>query len=194
MTSIPTRCAGAAWLPDAHTFYSQHHGWLFGWLRKKLGCGHNAADLVQDTFLRVLMAQPGPGRDHDNRGDRSAGTPAPQALHALREPRAYLTTVASRLLLNHYRRLSLERAYLDALALVPEVHAPSPEQRLLTLETLQEIDAMLDALPAKARTAFLLAQFEGLAYDDIAVRLQVHVRTVKRYMAMAFEECILLAI
>lgn len=178
MTPIATYCAGSAWPQDADVFYHQHHGWLFGWLRKKLGCGHNAADLAQDTFLRVLIAP---------RADHSAAAPA------LREPRAYLTTVASRLLLNHYRRLSLERAYLDALALVPEAHAPSPEQRLLTLETLHEIDAMLDALPAKARTAFLLAQFEGLTYDDIAGRLQVHVRTVKRYMAMAFEECILLA-
>lgn len=167
--------------PDAGTFYSQHHGWLFGWLRKKLGCGHNAADLAQDTFLRVLVTPREEG-----------GAPA-APLQALREPRAYLTTVASRLLLNHYRRLSLERAYLEALALLPEAHAPSPEQRLTTLETLQQIDAMLDALPAKARTAFLLAQFEGLTYDDIAERLNVHVRTVKRYMAQAFEECIMLA-
>nr|WP_315250288.1 sigma-70 family RNA polymerase sigma factor [uncultured Duganella sp.] len=163
---------------DADAFYSQHHGWLFGWLRKKLGCGHNAADLTQDTFLRVLLAP---------------RTEVVAPLQALREPRAYLTTVASRLLLNHYRRLSLERAYLQALALLPEAHAPSPEQRLMTLQTLQEIDAMLDRLPHKARTAFLLAQFEGLSYDDIATRLNVHVRSIKRYMALAFEECIMLA-
>lgn len=182
MTFTSIHRAGPAWPPDSSTFYGQHHGWLLGWLRKKLGCGHHAADLAQDTFLRVLIT---PRADECDR--------AQQLLPALREPRAYLTTVASRLLLNHYRRLSLERAYLEALAQVPETHAPSPEQQLLTLQTLHEIDAMLDALPAKARTAFLLAQFEGMAYDDIAARLQVHVRTVKRYMAMAFEECILLA-
>lgn len=192
MNPIATYCADSAWPQDADVFYRQHHGWLFGWLRKKLGCGHNAADLAQDTFLRVLIA---PRTEHGAAAPAHHGAvgQAPPPLHALREPRAYLTTVASRLLLNHYRRLSLERAYLDALALVPEAHSPSPEQRLLTLETLHEIDAMLDALPAKARTAFLLAQFEGLTYGDIADRLQVHVRTVKRYMAMAFEECILLA-
>jgi len=165
---------------DVHTLYADHHGWLFGWLRKKLGCGHHAADLTQDTFVRILTAQD----KRDELGWQDA----------LREPRAYLTTVAGRVLLNHYRRLSLERAYLDALALVPDMHAPSPEDRLIILETLHEIDAMLDALPHKARVAFLLAQFEGLSYVEIAERINVSVRTVKRYMAQAFEECLVLGL
>ncbi len=159
---------------QVHTLYSDHHGWLFGWLRKKLGCAHHAADIVQDTFLLVLTA-------HDRRGDLG-----------MREPRAYLTTVAGRVLLNHYRRLSLERAYLEALALVPDMYAPAPEERLIILETLHQIDLMLDALPYKARMAFLLAQFEGLTYAEIGERLDVSVRTVKRYMAQAFEECIMM--
>ncbi|WP_188380611.1 sigma factor [Oxalicibacterium faecigallinarum] len=34
--------------------YSQHHGWLLRWLRGKLRCADQAADLAQDTFLRLL--------------------------------------------------------------------------------------------------------------------------------------------
>lgn len=34
--------------------YQDHHGWLHGWLRKKLGCSHQAADLAHDTFMRLL--------------------------------------------------------------------------------------------------------------------------------------------
>lgn len=165
---------------EVQTLYADHHGWLFGWLRKKLGCAHHAADLAQDTFVRILTAQ----------DKRDALTPH----DTLREPRAFLTTVAGRVLLNHYRRLSLERAYLEALAMVPDMHAPSPEDRLIILETLHQIDAMLDALPHMARMAFLLAQFEGLSYAEIAERLQVSTRTVKRYMAQAFEECIVLGL
>ena len=37
------------------------------------------------------------------------------------EPRAFLTTVAKRVLFNYYRRQDLERAYLDALAQMPGV-------------------------------------------------------------------------
>jgi RNA polymerase sigma factor (sigma-70 family) len=158
--------------------YRDHHGWLQSWLHRKLGNAFDAADLAHDTFLRILCA-----RDKHHPLDPDLD---------LREPRAYLTTVAGRLVLNHYRRLSLERAYLDALATLPESQVPSPEDQAVILETLHEIDAMLDRLSAKARTTFLLAQLEGLTYADIAERLQVNIRTVKRYMAAAYEECILL--
>lgn len=168
----PSVCA----IDQVETLYGDHHGWLQGWLRKKLGNAADAADLAQDTFIRILTVQ-----------DR-------QRTEDLREPRAYLTTVASRVLLNHYRRLSLERAYLEVLASIPEIHAPSPEERLIILETLHEIDAMLDALPSKVRTTFLLAQFEGLTYAQIAVQCNISERTVKRHMAQAFEECMMLMV
>ncbi|MRT32423.1 sigma-70 family RNA polymerase sigma factor, partial [Xylella fastidiosa subsp. multiplex] len=76
----------------------------------------------------------------------------------------------------------LEQAYLEQLAAMPEPLAPSPEDRLLVIEALHRIDAMLDALPARTRTVFLLSQLEGLGYEEIAQRLEVSVRTVKRDM------------
>lgn len=157
-----------------HLLYRAHHGWLHGWLRGKLGNSCDAADLAQDTFLRVLRHR------HE--------------LDALREPRAYLTTVARNLLINHVRRQALEQAWLDAVAHLPQAMAPSPEQRLLVLETLREVDRMLDGLPSKAREAFLLAQLDGLTYREVALQLGVTERTIKRYMAEAFTQCILLAV
>ncbi|RZN08884.1 RNA polymerase subunit sigma, partial [Bordetella pertussis] len=70
---------------------------------------------------------------------------------------------------------------------------PSPEQRALILEALDQIDAFLHSLAPKVRQAFLLAQLERLPYADIARRLQVSVRTVQRYIAQGYEQCILLA-
>ena len=52
-------------------------------------------------------------------------------------------------------------AYLDALTSLPEPETPSPEYSAILLETLIEIDQLLDNLPLKARRAFLLAQLEG---------------------------------
>ncbi|MBV7482738.1 sigma-70 family RNA polymerase sigma factor [Bordetella sp. BOR01] len=155
--------------------YDAHHGWLSSWLRKRLANSADAADLAQDAFAGILVAC----RRH--------------ALPDLREPRAYLTTIAKRLVVDLYRRHALERAYLDALAQVPDAHAPSEEQRLIILQSLQEIDALLDALPAKVRGAFLLSQLDGLTYEQIAAHMEISVRTVKRYMAEAFRHCILAA-
>jgi RNA polymerase sigma-70 factor (ECF subfamily) len=157
---------------QAHVLYSEHHGWLFNWLRGRLGNSFDAADIAHDTFVRILV------------GLRAGAIPA------LREPRAYLTTVARRLVINHHERKSLERAYQASLALLPEALTPSVEERAVLLETLHELDALLDELPARVRTAFLLSQLEGLSYEDIAVRLDVSVRTVTRYMAQGFARCL----
>lgn len=151
--------------------YRDHHGWLESWLRRRMGNAWDAADLSQDAFLRVLASS--------------------QKIADMREPRAYLLTVGKRLLSNFYARRSLEHAYLEALAQMPEDSAPSPEQRWLLLETLHALDELLDGLPAQVRRAFLLSQLDGLGYRDIAERLEVSERTVKRYMAQAYEHCLL---
>ena len=37
--------------------YQSHHAWLSGWLRSRVGCHEHAADLAQDTFVRLLRAR-----------------------------------------------------------------------------------------------------------------------------------------
>jgi len=157
--------------PGLPALYRDHRGWLEAWLRRRLGNAWDAADLSQDTFLRVLTSA--------------------QPLADIREPRAYLLTVGKRLLSNFHQRRSLEQAYLDALAQLPEQSLPSPEHRWILLENLHALDELLDGLKAPVRKAFLWSQLEGLGYCAIAVRLDVSERTVKRYMAQAYEHCLL---
>lgn len=156
-----------------HTLYRDHRSWLHGWLRRKLGCSEQAADLTQDAFVRLMQARRG--------ADLGA------------EPRAFLTHIARNLLIDHWRRQEVERAYLDALAHLPEPEEPSPETRLLVLEALQRIDAMLRAMPGGTREIFLLAQLDGLRYAEIAERLGVSVVTVKRHMSKAYLACMSVA-
>lgn len=150
------------------TLYSDHHGWLQGWLRKKLGDASKAADLAHDTFVRLL---------------------AREELIAAREPRAFLTTVAQRVLFNYWRREELERAYLNALMHIPEAQAPSPEERAILLETLIEIDRMLDGLPIPVKRAFLHAQLDDMSHAEIAAELNISITTVKRHLVRAGVQC-----
>jgi RNA polymerase sigma-70 factor (ECF subfamily) len=151
--------------------YIGHQGWLHAWLQRKLGNRVDAADLMHDTFMRILAAKPMPD---------------------IAEPRAYLTCVAKGILVNWYQRQALERAYLSALAQMPESLAPSPELRFLILETLHEVDALLDTLPPLVKRAFLLSQIGAMKYDEIALKLDVSLITVKRYMKQAFLQCLTL--
>lgn len=154
--------------------YAEHNSWLTGWLYRRLGCNSQAADLAQDTFLRILTAQHRTG----------------EAL-TLDRPRAYLATVGQRLVCDYFRRQSLERAYLDMLAAMPEAFSLSPEEQWQMRETLFQLDALLDRFKPIVRAVFLLAQIDGLTYVQIARQLGIGERTVKRHMASAFEACIL---
>jgi RNA polymerase sigma-70 factor (ECF subfamily) len=168
---VPTPLISAT-TASIDAIYRAHHGWLLRWFRRRLGGASCAADLAHDTFVRLMVS-----RD----------------AQAIDEPRAFLRTLAHGVVVNHWRRQDIERAWLDALAALPEPLAPSPEDRLLALETLCRIDAMLDRLNPKARTAFLLSQLDGLAYADIAAQLGVSERMVKKYMAQAMLQCLLIA-
>ena len=155
-----------------HALYSNHHQWLTTWLRKKTGCGHQAADLAQDTFLRLLLKH--------------------TVLQELSTPRIYLAHIAKGLLVDYWRKQALERSYLQALASDTEASFPSAEMQAAIIETLLEIDAMLHTLAPKVRHAFLLAQIDGLTYQEIGKIVGVSERMVKKYMATAIMHCVLL--
>ncbi|MDN5433716.1 MAG: sigma-70 family RNA polymerase sigma factor, partial [Acinetobacter sp.] len=108
----------------------------------------------------------------------------------LLQPRAYLTTVAKGLMINWIQRKHIERAYLDVLALQPELEEISPEQHCLIIESLLEVTQLLEQLPAVVRDTFLYAQLEGLKYDEIAVKLDISLSSVKRYMKKAYVHCL----
>lgn len=153
------------------SLYLEHHDWLRVWLRKRLPCAEQAADLAQDTFVRVLAS-----RQQED----------------LREPRAYLSSIARSLMIDGLRRRNLEQAYLEALAARPEPVDISPEQRALIIETLVEIDCMLDGLGARCREIFLLSQLDGLSQVQIGQRLGLSTNTVRKYVVRALTHCLLL--
>lgn len=171
--STPSPCPSSP--DDVGNLYANHGGWLQQWLSRRFGNTFNAADvadLTHDTFIRLLLK--------------------PRRFDAGSDARAFLCTVARGLCIDQWRRQRIERAWLDALAAQPEFVEPSLEYRALVMEALEEIDAMLRRLPGKAREAFLLAQLHGMTYREIAAQVQVSERMVKKYMAQAMFQCLLL--
>lgn len=153
---------------ELHALYSDHHRWLHGWLSRKLDCRADAADLAHDTFLRAFTSR---------------------QLGHIHEPRAFLATLARRVLSNFWRRRELERAYLEALASLPPECMPSAEDQALVQEAVIALDRLLDGLPRKVRQAFLLSRLEGLTHVEIAGVLKLSVATIERYLKQAFAHC-----
>lgn len=153
---------------DIGALYVQHARWLQDWLRRRLGNAPDAADLAHDTFVRILR-------------QRLSGD--------LREPRAYLASIARSVLVDHMRRRTIEQAYRDVLAAQPQSSIPSLEVQAMVMEALVEIDRLLDGMGDRVKQTFLLVQCEGLTYAETAQRLGISVRTVSTYVARAMLHC-----
>ena len=155
---------------DLGSLYSEHHGWLLGWLRKKLGCREHAADLAHDTFVRILQVCD---------------------LPSLKEPRAYLTTTATRLVIDSVRRKRIEETYLAELALWVEEggFAPSAEQILVAVEALTRIGMVLEGLAIRPRQAFLMRYLDESTHAEIAGKLGVSTKMVQKYLVQALMHC-----
>ena len=158
---------------DVSALYEAHAPWLQNWLRRHTRCSSRAADLAQDTFCRLLET-------------RNAGP--------VRDPRNYLATVARRILIDDIRRREIEKAYLA----VHAAHAGdadhlTPERIVEAVQLLGSILRLLEALPEKARQAFMLIRFDGLRYAAAARQLGMSERMVKRYVAQVYAHCYTLA-
>lgn len=163
MTAISTQHA-----EQVEQLYLENRTWLSIFIQRRLGCPDDAADLVHDTYLRVLKS------DHIPSGVES---------------KRFLTHIAKGLLIDRYRRKQFEIAYQEHLKSLPEVHALSAEAHVQMIETLMEIDTLLRSLPDKVRQAFIYRQLDHLSYKDIAERLSVSVSSVEKYVAKALQVC-----
>ncbi len=144
--------------------YTDHHHWILSYLKKRLKNVEDAYDLTNDTFLKLIL-----------KGDISK----------IIEPRAFLTNLAHGLMVNHFRRKEIEAKYLEFLIQHSEDFHDSVETRTIILETLYQIDLILDGLEQKVKKAFLLSQLEGMAHGAIANEMQVSVSSVRKYISTA---------
>ncbi|WP_460418139.1 sigma-70 family RNA polymerase sigma factor [Pseudomonas sp. microsymbiont 2] len=159
---------------ELEALYRAHHGWIRQWLQHKLGNAHDAAELAQDVFVR-LLTKPRAFNDHE---------------HA----RAYLGRMSRNACVDFWRRRRVEQAYLEVLAAQPEHLVPSLEHQAVILETLGQLQAMFERMPKRVAEAFFMAQLQGMKQREIAEQLGVSERSVNTYLAQAMYQCLLLEV
>ncbi|NIE95236.1 sigma-70 family RNA polymerase sigma factor [Acinetobacter sp. Tr-809] len=151
--------------------YRNHRGWLHQWLRQKIGNTEQAADLVQDTFIKLLQT-----RDE---------------LLGIKEPRAYLTSIAKNLLIDQVRRKRIEQAYLDGLSQMEYMldAIASPEDQMQIIQALDQLCKALEDVSAKAQQAFILHYLEGYTHKETAEQLGVSTKMIQKYLASCLTRC-----
>lgn len=127
----------------------------------------DTADLMQEVYLRLLRIE-----DHET----------------IRNPQAYLYTVASHVLHQHTLRQSAapEPTALTQIAADFQAQAEvDPAVELEMDQTFEELGRSLQQLSPRAYTTLVLSRCEGLPLKEIGERLGVSRDQVKKYLARA---------
>ena len=144
---------------------SRHERPLWCFLRRFVGDGTLAEDLLQDTFLRVVRSSP------DWKGEAKFTT--------------WLYTIAHNRLIDHWRHKELAVAPYD------EDEAPAgagsdPARQAQGREQLRHLEAAIAALPHAQREAFLLHEEAGLTAGEIAAATGSDPEAVKSRLRYAY--------
>ncbi|WP_043644027.1 RNA polymerase sigma factor [Caenispirillum salinarum] len=151
---------------DVRALFLAHRRELEVYLTRQVSCRDTAADLLQETFVR-LVQQP-PTADLSN-------------------VRAYLYRIARNLVIDHFRRhgrrqtviMPVEDLHAIADEAVPIDQALDAEQRLMLLR-----QAIAD-LPERTRQIFTLNRIDGLTYAEVAEFLGISESSVQKHLAKA---------
>ena len=101
--------------------------------------------------------------------------------------RAYLIRSTRNRALNHIRHQRVVSREAEAAALESPT-SPSAEDVVLGLELERAVRRAIDGLPVNAREVFLLSREQGLKYTEIALVLEISVKTVEKRMGQALSE------
>jgi len=150
----------AQWLAD---FILPHEAALRSWLGGKLRASMEVDDIVQETYAALASMND---------------------VGHVRDPRAYLFTVARSVVLQNLRRariVSIEAvAEIDRLPMGSD--ELSPERHAHAHQELRLLGQVLSKLPAKCRQAFALRKVQGLSQREVAQRMGISENTVEKHI------------
>jgi RNA polymerase sigma-70 factor, ECF subfamily len=99
---------------------------------------------------------------------------------------SYIFKITSNISINRLRHKRIESKYVEIYKLVyADNREISPHESLLAKELNHNITTALNKIPPKCKRIFDLSRIEGLKYNEIAVILQISVKTVEAHMSKA---------
>lgn len=128
-------------------------------------------DLLQEIFLRVLRVE------------------RPEMI---RNPEAYLLTIARHVLYQHQIRRSGEPEVVDVtevLAEIEDTRSPTAEDLVDAQQRVAQLQKVLARLPPKAYATLILHRVKGQTLEQIAGQLGVSRSMVKKYLTTALAHC-----
>jgi RNA polymerase sigma factor (sigma-70 family) len=150
---------------------TQHGRKLRRYLAARLRNAEDVADLVQEVFLRLL------------RVERN---------ESIRNPEAYVMTVAAHVLHQHTLRLATAPQAVAAIDVIVDLQSAietDPAAQLDARRRLEQLDHALSQMRPNVHATFVLHRRDGLTLEEIAKQLGVSRSMVKKYLSQALIQC-----
>lgn len=150
---------------------------LLNFLARAVDDRHAAADLAQESYVRVLALQ--------------------QSGQQVTEPRALLYRVARNLVIDQHRRGAVRSHDSDgaddeadgSLAMLAAPDVFEPETAAISSQGVEAMLAAIAELPLRCREAFILHKFDGLSQATVARQMDISVTMVERHIKLAMQAC-----
>ncbi len=141
---------------------------MLNFLKRRVGCPDEAADLSQGALLRV--ASDGPDQVHN--------------------VRSYLFQVARNLVVDRSRARRREDVWAEPQA-VGQIacEAPGPDRCAESASELEALRRAVAQLPERQRLALLWTRLDGLTLKQVGERLGVSESMAGRYVTRALARC-----
>lgn len=144
---------------------------LIAYFMRRVGARHEAEDLAQEVFVKVLRNAPTIDEEKAS---------------------AYIFTAAANILRDRAKTEKIRRTnshgrlddpeLMKSSALIEDI---SPERVLASRQTLQEVLAALDGLSQRTRDIFVLYRIERMKQHEIAAHFGVTSSAVEKHIAKA---------
>ncbi len=150
---------------------AKHGQRLRRFLAARLRNTSDTADLAQEVFLRLLRVE---------------------RFEEIRNPEAYLLTVASHVIHQHTLTSVTTSMTLEASDALLDEHIATdsdPVAQVHLERRLEALDHALARLPPRTRAAFVLQRRDGYTLDEISAQLGISRSAVKKHLAKALAHC-----
>lgn len=154
--------------PAFRELFQAYRKKLFSYIFKITASREIAEDTIQEIFLKLWSVR--------------------ETLPAVSNINAYLHRMAHNYAYHGFMRLAKETLLLDHLKQQEDGNTCNPVQELLSKEVADYIQLLVNRLTPQQRKVFLLSREDGLKQEEIAIRLNVSISTVKKHIvdALAF--------
>ena len=159
-------------MPTILETYLENETALKRFLKRFIKSREGADDLAQEAFLRAFAAE----------SDR-----------AIISPKAFLFKVAKNLALNELARQSSVAIEplgdFERQEVIEDSSQVAIDDVVDSRERIRLLARAIAALPPQCAKVFILRKMQGMSQKEIAVRLNISVRTVENHVALGLTRC-----